>query len=506
MKQLIYALAFSTLSIQVLAADPAPSVTVAPEWTRIVRTSRSNISIQVCAEPPLRRGYPIHDALFDALRDLNAPYARLHFWFPYPKMAVAELKPPQEGKTYWDFTLMDQITEDFMQATKGQPVLFDPGTVPRWMFTNQKLRSDTVDDADAVDWSYAKDVKPTDSTVKLFAEYQARLASWYMKGGFRDEYGKWHASNHRYKIDFWEVLNEADGELTAAQYTKVYDAVVEEVRKVVPDMKFAGPALADIFRHADYFAYFLDPRNHRPGIPVDLLTYHFYSFPDSDEPDEVMQYTIFQQADKFLGAAQHIEAVREKLSPLTRTAVDELGSLLPGVYADRLIKPISSAYWNLAGAMLAYTYGNLAAMGIEMVHAAELIDFPGQFPATTLVDWNTGRPNARYWVVKMLRDNFGPGDHIVERDSPYHDVENPGLGVQLYSQGFITPSGDRRVLLVNKRSRPLQVTLPDAAGGDLQMVDQSTTSQPRKQPLTQQSLRLPAFAVAVVTLPRKTTQ
>jgi hypothetical protein len=31
-----------------------------------------------------------------------------------------------------------------------------------------------------------------------------------------------------------------------------------------------------------------------------------------------------------------------------------------------------------------------------------------------MVDWNTGQPNARYWVLKLLRDNFGPGDKLVE--------------------------------------------------------------------------------------------
>ena len=48
--------------------------------------------------------------------------------------------------------------------------------------------------------------------MKEVADYQARLVGWYTKGGFNDEYGKWHASGHHYKIAYWEVLNEIESE------------------------------------------------------------------------------------------------------------------------------------------------------------------------------------------------------------------------------------------------------------------------------------------------------
>ena len=41
--------------------------------------------------------------------------------------------------------------------------------------------------------------------MKEVAEYFGRLASWYIKGGFNDEYGVWHESGHHYKIAYWEV-------------------------------------------------------------------------------------------------------------------------------------------------------------------------------------------------------------------------------------------------------------------------------------------------------------
>jgi hypothetical protein len=517
----IYALPLMVMFAVLLIGMPAwgqeGRIKVSPDWKEIIGVSKTNVSIQVCPEPPMRRGYPIHDQLFKALHDLGADYARLQPWFPYPKMGVAELRPPQNGKTFWDFTLMDQITEDFMQATAGHTVVFSFGTIPRWMFTTRTpLRYPA--NPDDIDWTYISDKALNDSTVNLFAAYQARVAGWYLNGGFEDEAGRWHSSEHHYKVDYWEVLNEADGDhsLTPAQYTQFYDAVVEAVRKVAPGLKFMGPALADSTGRPDYIIYFLDPKNHRPGIPVDALSYHFYSMAALDETPEVMQYTIFDQADNFLTTARYIDAIRKQLSPNTLTAVDELGSQLSGGMAPDLPKPIPKSYWNLAGAMWAYIFGHLTRLGVDVVNGAELIDYPGQVASSTLIDWNTGEPNARYWVVKLLRDNFGPGDRIAktgvvdttEPPSPFTGMSDPDLGESLapvgriYGQAFVTAKGQRRLLLVNKRDRAIDVTVSGAAAGTQQTVEESTTSAPIGVSLSRDLVHLPPLGVAVVTLPQ----
>jgi hypothetical protein len=112
--------------------------------------------------------------------------------------------------------------------------------------------------------------------------------------------------------------------------------------------------------------------------------------------------------------------------------------------------------------------------------------------ATTLVHWETGQPNARYWVLKLLRDNFGPGDKLVETN-----LETP----QVYAQAFITPEGKHKILLVNKRDRAAELTIPGAAGGQMQRVDESTgSSPPETSGMPQDTLTLPGLAVAVLTL------
>ena len=75
--------------------------------------------------------------------------------------------------------------------------------------------------------------------------------------------------------------------------------------------------------------------------------------------------------------------------------------------------PIPNSYWNLSGAMYAYVFGEVAKLSIQIVGESQMVGYPGQWPLVSMVDWNTGQPNARFWVLKLLRSNFGPGDKLV---------------------------------------------------------------------------------------------
>ena len=70
------------------------------------------------------------------------------------------------------------------------------------------------------------------------------------------------------------------------------------------------------------------------------------------------------------------------------------------------------------------------------------------------------------------------------------------------AQGFITRDGRRKLLLVSKRDRQQEILIPGASGATLQVVDQSTQGRPaRMETLSSETLRLPGYAVAVVTMP-----
>ena len=304
-------------------------------------------------------------------------------------------------------------------AAAGHPVVVNFSTIPEWMFKTPKPVP-YPSDPNQVDSYYIQGTQLRDPSMKEVADYYRRVVSWYTRGGFTDECGKWHASGHDYKIDYWEFLNEIEYEyeMTPQFYTALYDAVVAAIREVAPRMKFVGLALADTspyqaFVHEDppYFQYFLNPKNHRPGIPLDMISYHFYAVPATDEPPESLQFTFFDQADGFLEAVNYIESIRQKLSPRTGTDVDEVGTILPnpkifprGVIAD--------FYWNLRGALYAYVYAGLARLGIDIAAASQFTEYPIEFPDFSLVDMKTGQPNANFWVIQLLRDNFGPGESL----------------------------------------------------------------------------------------------
>jgi hypothetical protein len=224
----------------------------------------------------------------------------------------------------------------------------------------------------------------------------------------------------------------------------------------------------------------------------------------ADESDTVMAHTFFVQADDFINVVRYIESVRRRLSPQSLTMVDEVGTILPNPQSAPLMLPIPNSYWNLSGAMYAYIYGHLVQLGIDMVHEAELIDYPGQYAGTTLVDWKTGRPNARYWVLKLLRENFAAGDKLVETHFKVSELgDQSSRRDYVYAQSFVSSQGERKLLLVNKRDRSFEIAIPAGTGARVEYVDQTTGFEPfRNTTLMSDHITLNGFAVAVVTLTR----
>jgi hypothetical protein len=217
----------------------------------------------------------------------------------------------------------------------------------------------------------------------------------------------------------------------------------------------------------------------------------------------VEQFTYFAQADGFLKTVRYIEAIRKRLSPETKTTIDELGVISADDLAQgtpgHVSEPIPNSYWNLAGAMYAYIFGELTQMGIDVAGESQLVGFPTQFPSVSMVDWNDGKPNARFWVLKLLHDHFGPGDKQVEIEPPTPDAPN---NPYVYYLAFVTRDGKRRLLLVNKRDRKFEVTVAGASGGQIEYVDQTTGLQPpATTKLNSERLSLGGYSVTVVTLP-----
>jgi len=465
------------------------------DWEKQVIVSRSTPTLQVVVNPMIVRGSSMHDGAFKALHDLGADYVRYVPWLPYPRQAVAELEEPKDGTTSWDFQYIDPAMEDFMKATAGHSVCINFSTIPAWMWKTPKP-VEYPKDPNQVFWNYTQGTVMRDPTYKEAADYFARLLSWYEKGGFTDEYGKWHESGHHYKFAYWEVLNEIDLEhhWKSEEYAKFYDAVVTAMRKVDPDLKFMAIALAYPSNDPEMFEYFLNPAHHQPGIPIDFISYHFYAVNSPHEGIDNWQYTFFNQAGGFLNTVRYIEAIRKRLNPTVRTDLGELGVILYDDTHQRdpgyIHHPEPEGYFALAGAMYAELFIETSRMGIDVLGESQLVGYPSQYPSVTMIDYTNSQPNARYWVLMLLHDNFAVGDKL---------MRTSGTGPDISAQGYETSHG-RKLLLINRRRFAQDVVVPeDFADGTIRYVAASTGNNP---PVTEKlqgtAIRLKPFETAVV--------
>ncbi len=471
------------------AADDVKTVEV--HWDKIVAVSRSTPALQVVVNPMLMRGAPLAEPSFRALHDLGADYVRYVPWLPYPRLAVAELEPPHDRQTFWDFSQIDPMLDDFMQATAGHSVILNFSTIPQWMYRTDKPIT-YPQDPRQVDWKYEQGTELRDPSMKEVADYYARLLSWYTQGGFRDEFGQWHASGHHYKIAYWELLNEIDAEhdWSPEAYTRFYDTVSAAMRKVDPNIHFMALALADPSHHPEMFEYFLNPAHHQGGAPLDFITYHFYATPGAGETPEIWQYTFFDQEEGFLNTVRYVEAMRKRLSPSTKTDLDELGAILPTDNQPGDDKPINPAYWNLTSALYADLYVHLAQMGIDVVGESQLVGYPTQFPSVSMMNYTTTRPNPRFWTLKLIKDHFGPGDRLADTEP---------LSEDLTIQAFVTAHG-RCLLAINKRLKPASFRLPsDFHGARIEYVAPSTgDNPPQSKDFSGDAVQLEPNEVAII--------
>lgn len=470
-------------------------VKVSVDWDQVISVSESSVTVQAIPNPSHQPGSPLREPLWNSLRDLKANYVRYSPWGLYPKLKIAELEPPTVNSTSWDFSSLDPVFTDFMNAMEGRSVVMNYQAIPEWMFVTPRPERPGREPGSLF----------RDPSVKELGEYFARIVSWYTKGGFTDELGKYHHSGHKYNIGIWEIMNEPDHEtiaMTKELYTALYDAVAWEIMKVAPDMKFMGLSMSNLHLAPEWTEYFLDRRNHKQDIPLDMVSYHLYAtLPASKNKPEFYPYTVFEQADKNMMIIHIADSIRNALSPSTIVDINESGILfkeVPRGWGRMDGDSFPDSFWNLSAAYYAYIYAGLTKMGIEIIGKSTLWSDREDWPEVSLLDWKTGKPNARYHVLKLLNESFGPGDKLVGTDVNHEKHENP-----LLAQGFITAGGVRRILLVNKTSHDLNLSIPGTAKGRLQFVDQTTGFEPPSMiDLKNNSLLIRGFGVGIVTLPQ----
>ena len=146
------------------------------------------------------------------------------------------------------------------------------------------------------------------------------------------------------------------------------------------------------------------------------------------------------------------------------------------------------------------------------------MDSPGREPPVTMMDWRTGSPTAKYWVLYLLLTEVAQGDSFVETSSSSPAVFAQGFlhGRSVLPQivlevsririltllGFPSPpSSDHKVLLINKLDAPASIHL-GSNSCTYRVVDcQSNEAAPRQVNLIGNcTITLQAYATAIARL------
>ena len=488
---------------------------VTVQWKNALRTSDTTPTTQYLANALTVPGNSLNRPLLDDLRALHTNDTRLQLWFSVPLQAVPELKEPSAIRTYWDFTHIDPVVKSFFANTEGKRHV-NIGTIPRWMFRVPTVALPT--DPAASFYGYTRGTNGDllkDPTGQQFAEYQARIFRWYTQGGFTDELGKYHHSGYHFKIDYWGVMNESvfENHLTVEQYTRLYDAVVEAIRKIDPHVEFFGPEVVGAQNVIPWARYFLNHKNHSPGVPISWFSLHNYVVAKNDPNDWQSKYFTGSLFPKSFGATaagfvdllHQVIQLRHQLSPATRIAIDELGtfdipqqasggspaSANPAGTSDPY-SAYNPLYWVASGANWAANFVTAERLGIPLISMTQMVGAPTQSESCSMINWDTAVPNAHYRVLQLINSNFGPGDTLVATRSTSSD---------LWAQASITAHG-RRILLINTSNKAISLRLPAGLGTNalkLTTVDETSGEQsPRTTSVSGDQIALAPFAVAVV--------
>jgi hypothetical protein len=237
---------------------------------------------------------------------------------------------------------------------------------------------------------------------------------------------------------------------------------------------------------------------------------------------------VFEQGDKFLNTVRYIDAIRERLSPTTRSFINEVGFISEDDRKqsdpEHVSAPLPDRYWNLAASFYAYMFNKLSQLpSIQTVGMSSMLAYPNHsFQSITMTDWRTGQPNARYWTLKLLIDHLALNSKVVHTSVVIDHVDYKTIQPHVQAQAFVTPDGRREILVINQRDQPYEVAISGANGGEVKYVDQATGFHPAatqplvsewvgpsamikhsaSQALLKDRFILQGFGVAVITLAR----
>ena len=176
--------------------------------------------------------------------------------------------------TAWDFSNLDAITQPVLGVGDHSPE-FQIAKAPPFMYSGNDSGNNFLD-----------------LTFAQFAGYTQNLVQYYNTGGFTAN-GTLYVSPAYpgNKVTWWGIYNEPNinNNLTAQQYTDLYNAVVPAMQAVDPTIKFAALELADFSGQVQAFV-----PTFVSGVTahVDVMATHFYSTCNQQDSDATIMGTI----------------------------------------------------------------------------------------------------------------------------------------------------------------------------------------------------------------------
>jgi len=241
-----------------------------------------------------------------------------------------------------------------------------------------------------------------DPTGVRLGEHFSRVLDWYSRGGFTDEFGRYHHSGHNISFGYLEVLNEIDinphfaygGPLNATRrYIKLFDGVATVVKQRHPSIKFVGNCLSGRGDSdgGSVWRTFLNMSEHAAGVPwpIDAVSYHLYTGRASDgAPFNEWPAGLVQNARNVLPSAKTVTSLIKQISPTTQVFVDEIGLFFTEPVREAMNfetmrgDGLNTSFWNLQSAIYSMWAGELAAVGVDMFGASQLLGYPAGPPGT----------------------------------------------------------------------------------------------------------------------------
>jgi hypothetical protein len=301
---------------------------------------------------------------------------------------------PQKNPTTWDFSIMDAIIQPVLGVGDHSPE-YQIGIGPPYMYDSSH---------NFVDPTYGQ-----------FTTYAQEIVQYYNTGGFTDGGGTFHKSPSAYPIQWWGIYNEPNvNQLTAAQYTQLYNVTVPAMQSIDPTLKFAAIELADF---SGWEQQFLPTFVSGVTAQVDVVATHFYSSCNQHDTDAQLLATI-------PGFATDVRYIRSQLATnpvlasvpvwITENNVNadyavgnNMSNCNPG---QRFVDDTrgSSAFFAAWRPLMFSQAGKAGAQALYHW------DFPSDAQYGELND-QTGQPRLSYWVDYWLARMFAspPGANML---------------------------------------------------------------------------------------------